>query len=107
MSKPIIYVDGEFEVVLDRGSLVLCNRDGTYEHHAHFKKIKRGKSCYDLQHIIRCIRYCKEKRLPTKSEWMLRALARITLDDRFREAILQKLNKMENHYININKGVAR
>lgn len=104
--RVVIYTDGEFEVVLDRNSLVLCNRDGTYEHHAHFCK-KRKNDRYDLHSIQMVIDFERKKKLPTKSEWILRALARITLDDRYRMAIENKLNKLQNHYININKGVVK
>lgn len=102
----VIYTDGEYEVVLDRNSLVLCNRDGGYEAHAHFcKKKKNGR--YDLHKIQMVIDFERKKKLPTKSEWILRALARVTLDDRYRLTIEQKLNRMQNHYINVNKGVVR
>ena len=104
--RDIAYSDGEYEVVVDRNSLVLCNRRGTYEHHAHFAK-KRKAGGYDVRNIQMVIDYERRKKMPTKSEWILRALARITLDDRYREALRQKLNRLENHYVNINKGVVR
>ena len=104
--QPIIYTDGEFEVVVDRTSLVLCNRRGSWENHSHFaKKKKDGK--YDLHSIQMVIDFERKKKIATKSEWILRALERITLDDRYRLSVEQKLNKIQNHYINVNKGVIR
>ena len=60
--QPIIYTDGEYEVVLDRNTLVLCNRKGCWEHHAHFaKKKKDGR--YDLHSIQMVIDFERKKKL--------------------------------------------
>lgn len=101
-----LYKDGEFEIIQDRSSLVIINRSGTYENHSHMAK-RTNRNGIDLRDCLMVIDFVKRHKMPT-SGYICKACMRLSLDDRYCEALKQKIDKLIQHkYINVNKGVAR
>ena len=69
------------------------------------KKKKNG--AFDISKCLQVIDYVKHCKMPHKIP-ICKACARLTLDDRYRLALEQKIDRQKEHkYININKGVVR
>ena len=102
----LLYKDHEFEILANRGSLVIVNRKGTYENHSHMAK-RRNSSGYDLRDCLMVIDFVKHNKMPN-SIYICKACMRLSLDDRYIEAVRQKIDKIEQRkYINVNKGTQR
>ena len=89
----------EFTILEGKDDYIVKNNKGKYENHGHFKKVD---TCYTL------IRLMQKKKIP-RSDYLLEAARRITIDAKYKQALeLKQLkNKQRQRYFNSNKGVRR
>lgn len=84
--------------IIDCGKYcVVANQAGEYKNHTHIKR-------YDTALML--ITLVRNKRVP-KSEYLRESAKRITLDDKYIEAIEHKQikDRQKSKYYNVNKGV--
>ena len=98
MSKVVGEIN-EFTILEGKDDYIVKNNKGKYENHGHFKKVD---TCYTL------IRLMQKKKIP-RSDYLLEAARRITIDAKYKQALeLKQLkNKQRQRYFNSNKGVRR
>lgn len=84
--------------IIDCGKyFTVTNVNGTYDNHAHVKTKRTAKALVNIM---------TKKQMPY-SDYLRKSAIRITTDDKYKERILNKIekDKSKQKYININKGV--
>lgn len=79
--------------------VVLINTAGTYENHGHIRRLSTAIMMIDLI----------ERGIVPKSDYLRCTALRVALDENYRRAILNKVEKDKNKekYFNSNKGVIK
>ncbi len=84
--------------IIDCGKYcVVSNMQGSYDNHTHIKKYKTAEVFVKL---------VRAKEIP-RSDYLRESAKRVTLDDKYIEAIEHKQDKdrQKSKYYNVNKGV--
>lgn len=91
------YSDTKYTVKKNQYDFILRNNLGEYENHGHFKKFS---TCMLLIRLM-------ENDIVPESNYLRKAVLRISIDDKYLEKVQIKMNKQKKKYININKGIIR
>ncbi|WP_252241512.1 hypothetical protein [Clostridium sp. ZBS18] len=84
-----------YEILKVHNGYIVKNIKGIYENHGHFKKLD---TCYLIIDLI------KHKKIP-KSKYLLGSAIRLTTDEKYKNTLELKRNKLKDNYYNVNKGV--
>lgn len=92
-----------FKITRYKKYYLVSNTDGEYKNHTHIKvKSRTGekeyKTCKTLVYLV------ENKRVP-KSNYLLQSAIRLTLDEGYREHLLQVQDRRKQRYFNSQKGV--
>lgn len=98
----LVYQFKEYIVIEDdhrKKGHIIINTKGKYENHGHLKRLKTAKLVIKLM----------ENQIIPDSDYLKGTILRISLDDKYKEKIDNKIlkNREKSHYININKGVRK
>lgn len=96
----ILHRHNEYMVIEeDNKGVVLINTAGVYSNHGHLKSLKAAKMMINLI----------ERRIVPKSDYLKETALRVSLNDKYKTDILNKIEKNKNKqsFININKGIIK
>jgi hypothetical protein len=90
------YCDTEYKIIHNNRDYTLVNLKGNYENHGHFCK---ESSCHLLIRLMR-------KQIVPKSRYLQNAVLRISTDEKYKQKVLNKQEKLKNkqQYMNVNNG---
>ena len=93
----VIYCDAEYKIIHNNRNYVLINLKGEQKNHGHFFK---NSTCHLLIKLMR--RY-----IVPKSKYLQDAVLRISTDEKYKEKVLVKQEKLRNkpNYMNVNNGI--
>lgn len=83
----------------NKRGVVLINTEGKYENYGHLKRLETALMMINLI----------ERRIIPKSNYLRGTAIRVALDERYVQAVKDKIDKdsQKQHFINVNKGVVR
>lgn len=84
-----------YEILKVHNGYIVKNIKGKYKNHGHFKKLD---TCYLIIDLI------KNKKIP-KSKYLLGSAIRLTTDEKYKNTLELKRNKLKDNYYNVNKGI--
>lgn len=93
----VVFCNEDYKIIHNNRNYTLINLKGIRENHGHFKKFD---TCLML------IRLMKDQIVP-RSKYLQNAVLRISTDEKYKQKILNKQEKLRNkpQYMNVNKGV--
>lgn len=94
----ILHRHNEYLVIEEKNKgVILINTTGTYCNHGHLRTLSTAKMMINLL----------EKKTVPKSDYLKETALRISLDEKYKNEILLKIEKNKNkqQYYNVNKGV--
>ena len=94
-----------FKVVRYKRYYLVANTDGEYSNHTHIPvRSRTGEREYNVcKHLIFLI---ENKRIP-RSSYLLSSAIRLTLDEEYKNQLLEVQDRRKQKYINVNKGGVR
>ncbi|OSA89116.1 UNVERIFIED_ORG: hypothetical protein B2H93_16805 [Clostridium botulinum] len=84
-----------YEILKVHNGYIVKNLNGKYENHGHFKKLD---TCYLIIDLV------KNKKIP-RSKYLIGSAIRLTTDEKYKNTLELKRNKLKDTYYNVNKGV--
>jgi len=93
----VVDVIGDYKIIRTSKDYIVINTKGEHRHHSHVKKESTARLL---------IKLVTRKTMP-RSDYLVEAARRITLDDKYRYELELKQNKDKQRYINVNTGIRR
>ena len=94
-----------FKVIRFKRYYLVANTDGNYENHTHIPvRSRTGEREYNVcKHLILLL---ESKQIP-RSKYLLTSAIRLTLDEKYKEQLLEVQNRRKQKYVNANKGLVK
>lgn len=90
---------GIYRIVKDGKGYIVCNTQGEYKHHGHFKQLK---TCYTIIKLM-------QRRTVPKSKYLRGSALRISTDQFYLDKVQRKIDKDKDriYYFNPSKGAKK
>lgn len=93
----VVDVIGDYKIIRTPNDYIVINTKGEYRHHSHVKKESTARLLVKL---------VTRKTMP-RSDYLVEAARRITLDESYRHELELKQKKDRQRYVNVNRGASR
>jgi hypothetical protein len=95
-------VNNIYKILRFKRYYLIANTQGSYSNHTHIKvRSRTGEKEYKVCKTL--VGLIENKRIP-KSNYLLQSAIRLTLDEEYKEQLLEVQQRRKQRYFNVNKG---